>query len=90
MGSFGKKRMAFIRERKRSRSIGIRLSGGATDKKQWFTALLLNKLYTIIGIIKEGGRQGQIRGNKVYMICGGAIAFRYLLIRQEADWIYQN
>ena len=43
---------------------------GATEKKQWFTALLLNKLYTIIGIIKEESRQGQIRGNKVYMSCG--------------------
>ena len=41
---------------------------GFTEEKQCFTALLLNKLYTIIGIIKEGGRQGQIRGNKVYMI----------------------
>ena len=75
MGSFGKKRMAFIRERKRSRSIGIRLSGGATEEKQWFTALLLNKLYTIIGIIKEESRQGQIRENKVYMICGGRLLF---------------
>ena len=45
---------------------------GATEKKQWFTALLLNKLYNIIGMIQERGRQGQIRGNKVYMICGGA------------------
>ena len=31
----------------------------------------MNKLYTIIGIIKEESRQGQIRGNKVYMVCGG-------------------
>ena len=62
LGTFGKKRMAFIRVRKRSQSIGIRLSGGLLRKTVVYCFVVEQTLYYYWDY--KGGRSARINSGE--------------------------